>query len=77
MAEHAGNLEDAVVESLRALPTDKQQEVLDFVQFLHQRTIASHPRRGVKGLWTGTTITDSDIAAVRREMWSGFPREDV
>ncbi len=77
MAEHAGNLEEAVVESLRDLPVDKQQEVLDFVQFLRQRTVAPRPRQGVKGLWSGVQITDDDIAAVRREMWSGFPREDV
>jgi hypothetical protein len=28
------SIEQAVVEKLRALPTDKQQEVLDFTEFL-------------------------------------------
>ncbi|MEG4985438.1 DUF2281 domain-containing protein [Microcoleus sp. BR0-C5] len=31
------NFEQAVLENLRQLPTDKQQEVLDFVQFLVQK----------------------------------------
>lgn len=32
------NLEQAVIENLRRLPLEKQQEVLDFSQFLTQRT---------------------------------------
>ena len=31
------NFEQAVLENLRQLPTDKQQEVLDFAQFLVQK----------------------------------------
>ncbi|WP_414541657.1 hypothetical protein [Nostoc sp. CCY0012] len=33
-------LEQAVLESLRELPTDKQQEVLDFIQFLQYKLLA-------------------------------------
>jgi hypothetical protein len=32
------NIEQAVIENLRKLPLEKQQEVLDFSQFLTQRT---------------------------------------
>ena len=31
------NIEQAVVEKLRIMPVDKQQEVLDFVEFLEQK----------------------------------------
>jgi hypothetical protein len=31
------NFEQAVLENLRQLPTEKQQEVLDFAQFLVQK----------------------------------------
>lgn len=33
------NIEQAVLENLRKLPLEKQQEVLDFSQFLTQRTL--------------------------------------
>ena len=32
------NIEQAVIENLRRLPLEKQQEVLDFSQFLTQKT---------------------------------------
>jgi Protein of unknown function (DUF2281) len=32
------SIEQAVVEKLKALPLDKQQEVLDFVEFLERKT---------------------------------------
>jgi hypothetical protein len=33
------NFEQAVLENLRQLPTEKQEEVLDFVQFLVQKAL--------------------------------------
>jgi hypothetical protein len=76
------SIERTVLEKLRALPPDKQQEVLDFVEFLQHRVLertATRPRRSPKGLWAdlGIQITEEDIAEVRREMWRNFPREDV
>lgn len=70
-------IEEAVIEKLRALPPERQREVLDFVEFLEQRGQRKRPRKGVKGLWAdlGVTITEADIAEVRREMWESFPRE--
>jgi hypothetical protein len=70
-------IEDAVLASLRELPLDKQQEVLDFVEFLRHQSPSRRGRRPLKGLWTGVQITDEDIADVRRDMWGRFPREDV
>ncbi len=72
------NLEETVIENLRALPADKQQEVLDFVQFLRQKKAAAPGQRPqLRGLWAGTQVTEEDIAEVRREMWGNFPRDDV
>lgn len=72
------SIEQAVVEKLRTLPPDKQQEVLDFVEFLQQKNIAKHPHCNPKGLWVnmGIQITEKDISDVRQEMWGNFPRED-
>ena len=35
------------------------------------------PRISLRGLWTGTTVSDEDIQEVREEMWRNFPRDDV
>jgi hypothetical protein len=74
------NVEQAVLEKLRILSPDKQQEVLDFAEFLQQKqTTIKRPRRD----WIGSAsdlsaeLTEKDIAEARREMWENFPREDV
>lgn len=73
------NLEQVVVEKLRALSPDKQQEAIDFIEFLEHKTVAKRPRRSVEGLWADLQVgvTEEDIAQARREMWGNFPREDV
>jgi hypothetical protein len=43
-------IEEAVVERLRALPPERQQEVLDFVEFLAQRGARKRPLRSAEGL---------------------------
>ncbi|MBI4552997.1 MAG: DUF2281 domain-containing protein [Candidatus Latescibacteria bacterium] len=73
------NLEQVVVEKLRALSPDKQQEALDFIEFLEHKTAVKQPRHSVEGLWADlqVEVTEEDIAQARREMWGNFPREDV
>lgn len=72
-------IEQSVLEKLRALPPEKQQEVLDFVEFLEHKTVANKPRRSLMGLCADLNvhITEEDIAEARREMWGNFPREDI
>ncbi len=74
------NIEQSVIEKLRLLPTEKQQEVLDFIEFLGQKhTTAKRPRRNWIGIASdlNTDLTEEDIAEARREMWGNFPREDI
>lgn len=73
------NIEQAVLEKLRTLTPDKQQEVLDFAEFLHQKNPPKRPLKSVKGLWADlkVDITEEDIAQARKEMWGNFPREDI
>lgn len=70
------NLEQALLENLRQLPPEKQQEVLDFAKFLRQKTALKQLRRILKGLWADLDIhiSEEDIAEARREMWGNFPR---
>ena len=73
------NLEQAVLDKLRALPPERQQEVLDFAEFLQQKSIVKRPLKSVKGMWANLDIdiTEEDIAEARKEMWKDFPREDI
>ena len=76
-------VEQTVMEKLRELPLERQQEVLDFVESLQQGTMPQQsspkkPRQSLKGLWADLDIhiTDEDITEARREMWGNFPRDD-
>ena len=73
------SIEKSVLEKLLKLPVDKQKEVLDFVESLEKKSGPRCPRRSLKGLWAdlGVQISPEDLAEARREMWGGFPREDV
>jgi hypothetical protein len=73
------SIEKSVLEKLLQLPVDKQKEVLDFVESLEKKAGQRRSRRSLKGLWADleVNISADDIAEARREMWGGFPREDV
>ncbi|HEY9863854.1 MAG TPA: DUF2281 domain-containing protein [Candidatus Obscuribacterales bacterium] len=73
------NLEQAVLDKLRTLPLDKQQEVLNFAEFLQQKNFPKRSLKSVKGLCADLKIdiTEEDIAQARQEMWGNFPREIV
>jgi hypothetical protein len=70
-------IEEQVLEKLRALPPEKQKQVLDFADFLQEKNGPKEPLRSLRGLWKdlNTEITDEDIAEARREMWGNFPRD--
>jgi hypothetical protein len=57
---------------------EKQQEVLDFIDIVHQKSRTRPPRRKLKGLWKDLDIqiTEKDLTEARREMWADFSRED-
>lgn len=44
---------------------------------LDLRTRNGAPRKSLLGLWRGLDLSDQDIADVRREMWTDFPRKDI
>lgn len=73
------SIEQNVLEKLRQLPLDKQQELLDFAEFLYQKTTVKPPLQSVRGLCADlkVDITEEDIAEARKEMWGNFPREII
>ncbi|WP_414624582.1 hypothetical protein [Calothrix sp. CCY 0018] len=73
------NIEQAVLEKLRHLSVDKQQQLLDFAEFLSQKTIPKTPLQNIRGLCADlkVDVTEEDIAQARQEMWGNFPRDIV
>ena len=59
------------------MPADKQQEVLDLVNFLKERHLEKKPLKSLYGLWKdqGISTSEEDIAEARKEMCATFPRE--
>ncbi len=55
------SIEQAVIEKLRVLPSDKQQEVLDFVEFLESR---SHKSISPSNRWEGMTALEAAQSAM-------------
>ncbi|MDY6806450.1 MAG: DUF2281 domain-containing protein [Cyanobacteriota bacterium] len=72
------NLEQAVLERLRSLPPNQQQELLDFADLLKQKITFKRPLVDVKGLWANLDmdISEEDISQARQEMWGNFPKDD-
>ena len=73
------SLEQAILEAVRALPAEKQQEILHHATRLRQQTADRRPLRSVKGLWSdlGVSLSAEEITANQREMCKNFPREDI
>jgi len=71
-------VENAVLENMKKLPTEKRREVLDFSEFLVQKETPKKPRRSLKGALShlNIQISDEDIHEARREMWRGYMKED-
>ena len=72
------NIEQTLLEVVRELPTDQQQEIVAYARRLGSNTGAGKPpRMSGRGLWADLKIDLSadDIDEVRREMLKDFPRE--
>ena len=71
--------EQAILEAVRVLPPERQQELLAHARRLStQSKVPKRPRKSGRGLWADLAIdlTEADIDQARREMWKNFPRDD-
>lgn len=68
---------EKVLDKLRELPPEKQRAVLEFVESLEENGASKTALKSLEGLWAkyDINISEKDIAEMRREMWSNFPRE--
>ena len=72
-------LEQSIIEAVRSLPPEKQEEILDHAERLRRESQLLKTRWSGKGLWAelNVTLTAEEIEQNRREMWKNFPRDDV
>jgi hypothetical protein len=73
------SLEKAILEAVRALPPEKQLEILNHAAKLRDEAGGKSPFKSVRGLWAdlGISLSKEEIEDNQREMWRNFPREDV
>ncbi|MBI4909953.1 MAG: hypothetical protein HY820_40415 [Acidobacteria bacterium] len=73
------SLEQAILEAVRALPADKQQEVLNHAAKLRDEAGRKRPFKSVRGLWAdlGISLSSEEIDENQRDMGRNFPREDI
>jgi hypothetical protein len=75
-------LKEQVVAVLDTLPEETLAEVATFLEYLQYRLDQHTPQQppykpvALGGLWEGVTITEEDIAEVRREMWGDFGKRE-
>jgi hypothetical protein len=66
-------LDQIIQKKVRKLPTDRQQQVLEFVEFLESKTATEtkSKRRNIIGLLSDLKIdiTEEEINQFRREVW--------
>jgi hypothetical protein len=72
-------LEQSILEAVRTLPPEKQQEILAHAEKLRNESKPVKPRWSGKGLWADLKIalTAEEIEENQREMWKNFPRDDI
>jgi len=72
-------LEQSILEAVRTLSPEEQQEILEHAEKLRRKSKPSTPRWSGKGLWAdlNITLTAEEIEENQREMWRNFPRDDI
>ena len=69
--------EEVLLERFSALPVGRQQELLDFAEFLERKVASRRERRSLKGALSDLNIhiTGEDFREARGEMWRKFSRD--
>lgn len=68
-------IKQQIIQLLDALPEDRLEEVVDFVEFLRARHAPPQPAYApvaLGGLWAGVSADADDIATARDELWGSL-----
>lgn len=70
-------IEETLIAVIKTLPTEKQQALLEFAEFLQAKIVSKSPSKSIKGLWANTDInlTEEELSTARKEMWANFPKD--
>ncbi len=70
------SLEQAILDAVRALPAEKQQEILSHAARLRDESVKRRPFKSVKGLWAnlGISLSADEIEQNQNDMWKNFPK---
>lgn len=68
---------EVVIEKIKALPKDRQQKVLDYVEELEAHEMHRKPLRSLYGIWADmdVNLTEEDLRQARNEMWRGYTKD--
>lgn len=68
---------ETLIKTVTALPKPRQQEVLDFAEFLGEKEKPKSVRRSMQGILAGRNIIFSteDLKKERNEMWRGYTED--
>ncbi len=72
------SIEQAILETVRMLPADKQQEILNHAARLRDEASRNIPFKSVRGLWKdlGVSLSSEEIEENQRDLWQNFA-EDI
>ena len=70
-------IEEILIAVIKTLPTEKQQALLEFAEFLQAKTAPKTQSKSIKGLWANVDInlTEEELSTARKEMWANFPKD--
>ena len=70
-------IEETLIAVIKTLPTEKQQALLEFAEFLQTKTASKSSSQSIKGLWANADInfTEEELSTARKEMWANFPKD--
>jgi len=77
--ENASALEK-IIDLAKQLPLRDKVRLIERVAPEIERELEaseSITRKSLRGLWRDLDISEREIDEARREMWAGFPREDL
>jgi len=75
----SSELVEKIAKKASNLPVEAQRRALDYVESLErEESLSRKPFRSVLGVFADrkVDVTEEDIAQMRREAWSNFPREE-
>ena len=70
-------IEETLIAVIKTLPTEKQQALLEFAEFLQAKIAPKAPSKSIKGLWANADIklTEEELSTARKEMWANFSKD--